>query len=377
LKKSIYGLKQASRQWNIKFDETIKIFGIKENVEDNCVYVKFKKGKFIFLILYVGDILLANNDVRLLQETKGFCSSNFDMKDLGEASYVLGIQIHRDRRNGVLGLSQKAYLEKVLKKFNMHASKATPVPIQKGDKFGLFQCPRNQYEIDQMKAVPYASAVGSLQYAQVCTRPDLAFVTGVLRRYQSNTGIEHWKMAKKALRYVQGTIGLMLTYRRSDVLEIKGYSDADYAGDKDDRKSTSGYVFTLAGEAISWRSSKQELVATSTMYAEFIACYEATGQVMWLKKFIPDLRVVDCIHRPLRLYCDNAQAVFYAHDNKSSNATKPIEIKFYAVKHRVQNQTISLKHISTKDMLADPLTKGLPPNVFGEHVTGMGLRESL
>jgi hypothetical protein len=113
------------------------------------------------------------------------------------------------------------------------------------------------------------------------------------------------------------------------------------------------------------------------MYAEFIACYEATGQVMWLKKFIPDLRVVDCIHRPLRLYCDNAPAVFYAHNNKSSNATKPIEIKFYAVKHRVQDQTISLKHISTKDMLADPLTKGLPPNVFGEHVTGMGLRESL
>jgi hypothetical protein len=87
--------------------------------------------------------------------------------------------------------------------------------------------------------------------------------------------------------------------------------------------------------------------------------------------------VVDCIHRPLRLYYDNAPTVFYAHNNKSSNATKSIEIKFYAVKYRVQDQTISLKHISTKDMLADPLTTGLPPNVFGEHVTGMGLRESL
>jgi hypothetical protein len=246
LRKSIYGLKQASRQWNIKFDETIKKFGFKENIEDNCVYVKFNKGKFIFLILYVDDILLASNDVRLIQETKGILSSNFDMKDLGEASYVLGIQIHRDRSNGVLSLSQKAYLEKILKKYNMHASKATPAPIQKGDKFGLYQCPRNQYEIDQMKAVPYASAVGSLQYAQVCTRPDLAFVTGVLGRYQSNLGPEHWMMAKKALRYVQGTTGLMLTYRRSDVLEIVGYSDVDYARDRDDRKSTSGYVFTLA-----------------------------------------------------------------------------------------------------------------------------------
>jgi hypothetical protein len=113
------------------------------------------------------------------------------MKDLGEASYVLGTEIHRDRKNGVLRLSQKAYLEKVLLKYNMHKSNATPAPIVKGDSFGKFQCPKNQYEIDQMKAVPYPSAVGSLQYAQVCTRPDLAFITGVLGRYQANPGIEH------------------------------------------------------------------------------------------------------------------------------------------------------------------------------------------
>ena len=125
----------------------------------------------------------------------------FDITDLGEASYVLGIEIHRDRNNGVLGLPQEAYLENVLKKYNMHASKSTPAPIVKGDCFGKFQCPKNQYEIDQMKAVPYASAVGSLQYAQVCPRPHLAFITEVLGRYQENPGIEHWKMVKKALRY--------------------------------------------------------------------------------------------------------------------------------------------------------------------------------
>ena len=133
----------------------------------------------------------------------------------------------------------------------MHASKPTPAPIVKGDSFGKFQCPKNQYEIDQMKVVPYASAIGSLQYAQVCTRPDLAFVTGVLGRFQSNPGIEHWKMIKKALRYLQVTKGLMLTYRRSDSLQVEGYSDSDFAGDIDDRKSTSGYVFTLTGGAIS------------------------------------------------------------------------------------------------------------------------------
>jgi hypothetical protein len=164
LKKSIYGLKQASRQWYLKFDETIRKFGFKKDEEDNCIYAKFKNGKFIFLILYVDDILLASSDVDLLQETKKFLSSKFDMKDLGEASFVLGIEIHRDRRIGVLALAHKAYLEKILKKYGMHKSKSTPAPIVKGDSFGKHQCPKNKYELEQIKVVPYASDVGSLQY---------------------------------------------------------------------------------------------------------------------------------------------------------------------------------------------------------------------
>jgi hypothetical protein len=136
------------------------------------------------------------------------------MKDLGEASFVLGIEIHRDISKGVLGLSQNAYIEKVLKKFSMLKCSASPAPIVKGDRYGDFQCPRNQYELDQIKVVPYASTVGSLQYARVFTRPDLAFVTGLLGRFQSNLGIEHWKLVKKVLQYLQGTKGLMLIYRK-------------------------------------------------------------------------------------------------------------------------------------------------------------------
>jgi hypothetical protein len=154
-----------------------------------------------------------------------------------------------------------------------------------------------------------------------------------------------------------------------------GYSDSDYAGDY--RKSTSGYVFTLAGGVISRKSSKQTVTTSSTMYAEFVACYEATGQVNWLKKFIPSLKVVDSIHKPLKLYCDNNPVVQYAHNNKSSGAAKHIDIKYYVVKDKVRDQIINLEHISTEKMLADPLTKGLPPNVFREHVAGMGLREGL
>jgi hypothetical protein len=348
LKKPIYRLKQAYRQWYQKFDEIVRKSGFKENEEDNRVYAKFKNGRFIFLILYMDGILLVSSHVDLLLETKKFLSSNFDMKDICEASFIIGIEIHRDRSKGELGLSQKAYLEKVLKKYIMHGSKPSSAPIVKGDRFGNFQCPRNQYEIDQMKSVLYASAVGSLMYAQVCTRPDLAFVTGILGRYQSNPGIEHWRMVKKALRSVQGTKGFMLTYKRSDALEILGYSDSDFARCVDTKKSMSGYVFTLAGGAISFKSSKQIVMASSMMHAEFAACHEATGQALWLKKFIPSLKVVDNIERPLKVYCDNEPTIFYSHNNKSSGATKHIDIKFYIVKEKIQDQTISLEHISTK-----------------------------
>ena len=137
-KKSIYGLKQASRQWYLKFDQTIRNFGFKENVEDNCVYTKFKNEKFIFLVLYVDDILLTSSDVSLLLETKKVLSSKFDIKDLGEASFVLGIEIYRDRSKEVLGLSQKAYIERILKKFSMHKCSPSPAPIVKDDRYGDF-----------------------------------------------------------------------------------------------------------------------------------------------------------------------------------------------------------------------------------------------
>jgi hypothetical protein len=119
------------------------------------------------------------------------------------------------------------------------------------------------------------------------------------------------------------------------------------------------------------------ITASSTMYVEFVACYEATGQVNWLKKFMPRLKLVDDIHRPLKLYCDNEPAVYYAHNNKSSCDIKHIDIKFYVVKDKVQDHSISLEHISTKKMLTDPLIKGLPRNVFREHLAGMDLQKSL
>jgi hypothetical protein len=162
LKRSLYGLKQASRQWYLKFDEVVTSFGFVENPFDECIYMKVCGSHFIILVLYVDDILLASNDVGILHDTKTMLSKSFDMKDLGEAAYVLGIEIHRDRSQCLLGLSQKAYINKVLNRYSMQACKPGEVPIVKGDKFSKDQCPKNDIEKESMKLVPYSSAVGSL-----------------------------------------------------------------------------------------------------------------------------------------------------------------------------------------------------------------------
>ncbi|RVW43382.1 Retrovirus-related Pol polyprotein from transposon TNT 1-94 [Vitis vinifera] len=373
LKRSIYGLKQASRQWYRKFDQVITSFGFKENIVDQCIYLKFSGSKFIILVLYVDDILLASSDVGLLHETKRFLSSKFDMKDLGDASFVLGIQIYRDRPRGILGLSQKAYIDKVLSRFGMSNCALGDTPVAKGDKFSLHQCPKNELEKKDMERFPYASAIGSLMYAQVCTRPDIAYIVGMLGRYLSNPGMDHWKKAKRVMRYLQRTKDYMLTYRRSSHLEIVGYSDSDFAGCLDSRRSTSGYVFMLAGGAVSWKSVKQTLIASSTMEAEFIACYEASNHGIWLRNFITQLRIIDGIEKPLRINCDNKAAELYSKNNRSSSKSKHIDIKFLVVKERVQSLQVSIEHISTNSMIADPLTKGLPPKVYHEHVTHMGV----
>lgn len=191
LKKSIYGLKQAYRQWYIKFDQIIVSFGFESNKIDKCIYHKFSGSKVMFLVLYVNDILLATNDITMLQETKKFLYRYFEMKDLGEASYVLGIKIQRDRSRGILGLSQQAYIDKVLKRYGMEHCKPGHTPVAKGDKFSLKQCPKTKLENKEMQDVPYASIVGSIMYAQVCTRPDIAYITGMLGRYLSNPGLDH------------------------------------------------------------------------------------------------------------------------------------------------------------------------------------------
>lgn len=262
LKKSIYGLKQAYRQWYFKFHSVVTSFGFIENKIDQCIYTKVSGRKYIFLILYVDDIFLASSDIGLLYETKRMLSKFFDMKDLGETSFVLGIEIHKDRSRRSLGLSQRAYIDRILERFNMHDCKPGIAPVVKGDKLSLSQCPNSDFEKAQMKDVPYTSVLESIMYAQICTRPNISFATGFLGRYQSNLGRDHWVAAKKVLRYLKRTKDYMLIYRHVSDLQLAGYSNADFAGCQDDKKSTIGYIFMLAGGAVSWKSEKQKSISS-------------------------------------------------------------------------------------------------------------------
>ena len=191
LRKSIYGLKQASRSWNIRFDEEVKLLGFAQSELDSCLYKKFSGSSVTFLLLYVDDILLVGNDVPMLQETKSALERCFQMKDLGEATFILGIKIYRDRSRRLIGLSQSAYLDKILKRFNMDTAKKGFLPIQHGIRLSKTQCPVSANERSRMELIPYASAVGSIMYAMPCTRPDVSYALSATSRYQSDPDESH------------------------------------------------------------------------------------------------------------------------------------------------------------------------------------------
>jgi hypothetical protein len=223
--------------------------------EDHCMYLKRSKRSILILSLYVDDIFLAENHMDSIVTTKKWLSSTFEMKDMGEANFVLGVKITRDRSKKLLSLSQGTYIKKIFERFHMHNSKPFNTPMEKGSTLSLDQCPKNDEKKNQMSKVPYASAIGSLMYAMLCTRPDICFAVGMVSRYQSNPRPAHWRAVKRILRYLHGTIDHALCYHGED-LRSTGYSDADWASDKDERKSTSGYAFILGGGAVSWCSKK-------------------------------------------------------------------------------------------------------------------------
>jgi hypothetical protein len=233
-------------------------------------------------------------------------------------------------------------------------------------------CPTNKTELEEMKAVPYAQAVGSLMYAMMSIRPDICYATGLVSRYQSNPGKAHWQAVKRIFKYLQMTKNMKLCFGL-DELEIKGFTNADFAGDTDDRKSTSGYVFLFGGTTVSWLSKKQGCVAKYTMEAEYIACSTAVINVVWIKCFVDSLKL-DMQDRPVNVFCDNKSAISLIKSGANSSKDKYIDINYHYIQDIVEMGEIKVHFIPSTDMMADPMTKGLTLNQFRVHVTGMGLR---
>ena len=375
LQKSIYGLKQASRSWNLRFDETVKQFGFIKNEDEPCVYKKISGSAVVFLVLYVDDILLIGNDVPTLQNVKAWLGKCFSMKDLGEAAYILGIKIYRDRSKKLIGLSQSTYIDKVLKRFSMQDSKRGFLPMGHGISLCKSQCPKTQDERDRMQKIPYASAMGSIMYAMLCTRPDVSCALSLTSRYQSDPGEAHWIAVKNILKYLRRTKDAYLVYGgHEDELVVNGYTDAGFQSDKDDFRSQSGYVFCLNGAAVSWKSSKQATVADSTTEAEYIAASDAAKEAVWLKKFIGELGVVPSIANPIALYCDNNGAIAQAKEPRSHQRSKHILRRFHLIREIIERGDVKICRVPTDDNIADPLTKPLPQSKHDYHTRGMGIR---
>ncbi|MCO5567257.1 hypothetical protein L7F22_020946 [Adiantum nelumboides] len=275
------------------------------------------------------------------------------MKDLGDASHILGMRIIRDRNRGLLYLSQQTYVEKVLKHFNMERGKSLSTPLAPHLKLSKADCPKSDTKKAEMAKIPYASACGSLMYAMVATRPDIAYAVGVVSRFMSNPGKKHWEAVKGVLRYLNGTKDRCICFGKGK-LSVVGYTDADYAGDLDKRRSTSGYLYTFTGGAISWLSRLQSCVMLSTTEAEYVAASEACKEAIWLTRLVGYLGIVREI--PV-LHCDSQSAIQLARNPVFHAKTKHVDVKYHFIREVLEDKRLQLVKVHTDDNPADLLIK--------------------
>ncbi|GKV35980.1 hypothetical protein SLEP1_g44167 [Rubroshorea leprosula] len=361
LKKSLYGLKQAPRQWYKKFDSFMMSHGYQRANADPCVYIRlFLDGNFIILLLYVDDMLILGQDVEKICRLKEELSKSFDMKDLGPTKQILGIAITRDREARKLWLSQEKYVERMLERFNMKHVKPVSTPLANHFKLSKRSCPTTKEEKVKMSSIPYSSAIGSLMYAMVCTRPDNAHVVGVVSRFLSDLGKIHWEAIKWVFKYLRGTTKLCLTFGQTEPI-LKGYRDADMAGDLDNRKSISGYLFTFAGGAVSWQSKLQKCVALSTTEAEYIAATEVGKEMLWMKRFLQELGLKQ---KEYVVFCDSQSAIDLSKNTMYHARTKHIDLRYHWLRLVTENKQFQLRKIHTNNNVADMMTKVLPREKF-------------
>ncbi|KAH9779099.1 Integrase catalytic domain-containing protein [Citrus sinensis] len=339
----------------VKLPKGKKPSGFKVAGKENHVCRRLLDETFIYLLLYVDDMLIASKNRDEIERLKKQLAFEFEMKDLGDAHRILGMEIRRDKKNESVWLTQKSYLKKVLERFDMD-DKTKPVytPLAPHFKLSSSSCPRSQEERDYMARVPYASVVGSFMYAMVCTRPDISEAVSMVSRYMYNPGKNQWLAVKWILRYLYGTVDVGLLFKKDCGQQCVGYCDSDFARDIDKRRSTTSYVFTLGGGPVSWRLILQLTIALSTTEAEYMAATEAVKEAIWLKGLLGDLGV---IQENIAVFCDNQSAIFLAKNQTYHARTKHIDVKYHYVREIIESGAVLLKKIDTKDNLSDMLTK--------------------
>ncbi len=403
LHKSLYGLKQAGRTWYQKIDNVLlHSLGFTRSQADHCVYVYNDNhtNVKVYIALYVDDLLIMCNNLSKLISLKQQLSQLFDMKDLGEAHYVLGIQIERDRTKKLLHISQCEYLKNVLERFGMSNSNPISTPLDVNMKLSKQQCPSSEDERNKMLGIPYQSAVGALMYAMLGTRPDIAYAITTLSQYCNNPGYVHWIALKRVLRYIRGTMNYKLTYgnignignignvsNNVNTNIVHGYCDADWGSNIDDRKSITGYVFLIHGGAVSWQAKKQPTVALSSVEAEYMSATQATKEALWWKTFLSQLGIhtkknngsgnnhiddnVGCIH----IYSDSQGSIALTKNPEYHSRTKHIDIQHHFVRDQVSIGNVSFTYVPTQDMLADVLTKSLSRDQHNKLIQMFGVHE--
>ena len=364
LNKALYGLKQSPRVWYHTLSRFLADSKFHPIDADHSV---FSNGS-IYIAVYVDDLLIIGKDKTEIQELKDRLSTRFSMSDLGPVAYYLGMAVTRDRSNRILRIGQQSYLEEAIRTAGLwdSAPQLTPMGTERLEPAG------EDYNALPLFKAEYQSYVGTLMYAMLGTRPDIAFSVACVSRYASNPTPAHMKAVKRIFSYLHGTLDLRLTFR-GDLADLSGYSDSDWGGDPSTFRSTAGFVFNIGSGAISWSSKRQPTVALSTCEAEYRAQTQASKEAIWLRQLLQNLIPLEQTPYATIIYCDNQGAIALAKDPKYHPRTKYIGVEQHWIREKIQNEEVELQYIETKKQVADGLTKPLPKDAFVLFRSALGL----
>lgn len=364
LNRALYGLKNSPKCWNIKFNSVITKEGFSRSKSDSCLYKKINGFDKTYVLIYVDDLLIFSTKENEVTKVKTVLNKEFKMKDLGLISEFLGIHIKQDLERGLTELSQRVYLENVLKKFEMENCKPVTTPMDQNFNTKCFEteCDKNVEGICR-------KIIGCLMYAMLGTRPDLCFAVSMLSRYQKNANNTLLVALKRVLRYVKHSLDYKLVYKCNDT-SLQGYCDADWGGNQGDRKSTSGYLYIFANCLIVWSSKKQTSVSLSSTESEYVAMSMAGSEACWLINLLHDFGFLNVC--PVNIFCDNQSAILNA-NTESVKRLKHVDIRYHFLKDLVKNNKICVKYISTSEQPADMLTKSLSKDLTNKFLKVCGV----